>query len=503
MSENKLLTKSNYLIGLQCPKYLWITLNEDEKIPPSDVRTSHRFKEGYLIDELAKRFFPAGTDISSDDFKSSIAQTKELIAQGKLLFGAAILYDRIYSRVDILTPSAGNAWNIIEVKSSTKVKPEHLDDVSFQKHCCQKAGLRIEKCFLMHVNNEYIKQGEIDLNGFFSMEDITTEVNAVIRGIEQRIDDMFSITDSSKCPNISISKKCDAPHECPLKEYCWDFLPSGHIFELYDGGSKSLQLFEKGIHSIKDVPADTPLTARQEIQKDCQLSGKPHISNESIKAFLDTLSYPEYYLDFETFGPPIPIFNGTRPYQKIPFQFSLHIVKGQGDKPQHCYFLADSVGDPRPGFLSSLKGALKDGGSIIVYNQFFEKNILKELKETYPDYQEWIEDISGRIKDLLDIFKSFAYYHPDQGGSLSIKNVLPALVGKGYKGMEIKSGEGASLAFLEMTYGDVPEERKNKIREDLKQYCCLDTEGMLLILEKIRKLAILKEDIQMGLTDEL
>ncbi len=497
MSGNKLLTKSNYLIGLQCPKYLWIVLNEGEKITPPDLATLHKFKEGYLVDELAKRFFPTGTDIPGDDFMAGIVQTKELITQGKLLFGAAILYDRIYSRIDILTPSVDNAWNIIEVKSSTKVKPEHLDDVSFQKHCCEKAGLKIEKCFLMHVNNEYVKEGEIVPKEFFSMEDITTKVNAVTPGIEQRIDDMLSIINSSKCPNISISKKCDAPYECPLKEYCWDFLPSGHIFELYDGGSKLFQLFETGIHSIKDIPADIPLTARQEIQKDCRLSGKPHISNENIKAFLNTLSYPEYYLDFETFGPCMPIFDGTRPYQKIPFQFSLHVVKDEGDKPQHFYFLADSTDDPRLGFLSSLKDALKDkdGGSIIVYNQFFEKNILKELGISYPDYQEWIDNILGRIKDLLDIFKSFAYYHPDQGGSTSIKNVLPVLAGKGYKGMGIKSGVGASLAFLEMTYGDVPEERRNKIREDLKQYCCLDTEGMLLIVEKIRKLTILKEDI--------
>ncbi len=495
MNRNKLLTKSNYLIGLQCPKYLWIALNEGKKIPLPDAATLHKFKEGYLVDELAKKFFPQGTDILADDFTTSIIQTKELIAQDKPLFEATILHERIYSRVDILTPASDNAWNIIEVKSSTKVKPEHLDDVSFQRHCCEKAGLKIEKCFLMRVNNEYIKRGEIVPKDFFAMEDITLEVNAVTKGIEQRIDDMFGIIDSTKCPDISISEKCDEPYQCPLKEYCWDFLLPGHIFELYDGASKSFPLFEKGIHSIKDIPLDIPLTARQQIQKDCQLCGKPYISKEGIRAFLNTLRYPEQYLDFETFSLSMPIFDGTRPYQKIPFQFSLHIVKDEIDEPQHYDFLADSTNDPRLGFLSSLKDALRNDGSIIVYNQFFEKNVLKELGKAYPDYKEWIDGISGRIKDLLDVFKSFAYYHPDQRGSASIKNVSPALVGKSYKGMEIENGEHASLAFLEMAYGNIPEDRRKKIREDLKQYCHLDTEGMLLIVEKLRELTILKKDI--------
>jgi hypothetical protein len=488
MGRNKLLTKSNYLIGLQCPKYLWIKLNEEDKIPAYDAATLHKFDEGHLVDGLAKKFFPKGIDIPTEDFMVNIKKTKEFIAQGKLLFGAGILYNRIYSRLDILAPTKNDSWNIIEVKSSTKVKPEHFDDVSFQKYCCEKAGLKIGKCLLMHVNNEYIKQGEIDTNKFFSTEDITTEVDATIKGIEQRIDGMFEALDSSKCPDISISKKCDTPYECPLKECCWDFLPSGHVFELYYGGAKSFKLFEEGIYSIRDIPANVSLTDRQKIQKDCGLTGKSHISKEGIKAFLDTLSYPVYYLDFETFDPCVPIFDGTKPYQKIPFQFSLHVVQDESDKAQHYYFLADNTDDPRPKFLSSLKNVLKDNGSIVVYNQFFEKNVLKELGEAHRDYKQWTDNVSGRIKDLLDIFKSFSYYHPNQRGSASIKNVLPVLAEKSYEAMEIGDGEDASLAFLEMAYGDIADERREKIRDDLKQYCCLDTEGMLLIVKKIKEL---------------
>ena len=490
MSRNKLLTKSNYVIGLQCPKYLWTRLNEKEKIPPYDAATLHRFEEGHLVDKFSKDFFPMGTDIPTDDFRDNIKQTKELLTQRKLIFQAGILCDTVYSRIDILNPTHDDIWDIIEVKSSTKVKPEHLEDVSFQKYCCQKAGLKIGKCFLMHVNNEYIKQGEIDPKGFFGLEDITAEVNAAMLGIEQRIDTMLKIIGSEQSPDISIGKHCNNPYDCPLEECCWNFLPPGNVFELYRGGTgnKSMKLFEGGIYSIKDIPANVSLTERQIIQKECELTGKPYISEGNIKIFVDELHYPLHYLDFETFDPCIPIFDGTRPYQKIPFQFSLHIVKDEDSKAQHYYFLADGVDDPRPKFLSSLKDVLGNSGSIVVYNQVFEKTILKELGEAFPDYKAWVEDVSSRIEDLLDIFKSFDYYHPNQRGSASIKSVLPALTEISYEGMNISDGEYASLAFLEMAYGNISKEQKEKIREDLSQYCCLDTEGMLLIVKKLKEL---------------
>ncbi|MBU0534115.1 MAG: DUF2779 domain-containing protein [Candidatus Omnitrophica bacterium] len=486
--RNKLLTKSNYVIGLQCPKYLWTKLYEKEKIPPYDASTLHRFEEGHLVDKFSRDFFPAGTDIPTEDFMGNIKQTKELLAQRKLIFQAGILHDPIYSRIDILNPTHHNVWDIIEVKSSTKVKPEHLEDVSFQKYCCEKSGLKIGRCFLMHVNNEYIKQGEINPKDFFNLEDITAEVNAAMLGIEQRIDNMLKTIGSEQSPDISIGKHCNNPYECPLKGSCWNFLPPGHIFELYYGGSKSLQLFGKGIHSIKDIPANVPLTERQMIQKECESTGKPYISEINIKTFVDGLDYPLHYLDFETFDPCIPIFDGTRPYQKIPFQFSLHIVADENSKPRHYYFLADGVSDPRPKFLSSLKDVLGNSGSIIVYNQVFEKTILKELGEAFPDYKEWVGDVSDRIKDLLDVFKSFDYYHPNQRGSASIKSVLPALTQISYEGMNISDGEYASLSFLEMAYSNITKEQKDKIREDLSQYCSLDTEGMLLIVKKLKEL---------------
>ena len=212
MSSNKLLTKSNYLNGLQCPKYLWIQLYEKEKMPAYDAATLHKFEEGHSVDELARKFFPSGTNIPIEDFIGNIKQTKELLTQRKVIFQAGILCDPIYSRIDILSPSHNDAWDLIEVKGSTKAKPEHYDDVSFQKYCCEKAGLKIGKCFLMHVNNEYIKHGEIDPKGFLEMEDITAEVDATTQGIEQRIDGMLKIIASKKCPQCPYRRRQRPKH---------------------------------------------------------------------------------------------------------------------------------------------------------------------------------------------------------------------------------------------------------------------------------------------------
>ena len=488
MSRNKLLTKSNYLVGLQCPKYLWIKVNEKGKIPAPDRATLHRFDEGYSVNELAKKIFPAGTDIPIDDFTDNIRQTKELIARRKLSYEAGILCGDIYSRVDILNPASDGAWDIIEVKSSTAVKTVHIDDVSFQKHCCEKAGLKIRKCFLMHVNKNYVKQGEINPEEFLDTEDITAEVDAAMRGTEQRIDSMFKIVVSKRCLDTAIGKQCRSPYECPLKEYCWKFLPSENIFTLYYGGRKSFELFEKGIYSIKDIPADVSLTKAQKIQKECELTGEPYIHKNAFKNFLDTLKHPLYYLDFETFNPCIPIFDNARPYQNIPFQFSLHVIKDEDSEIEHYGFLADGSEDPRPELLTSLKNMLGNKGSIIVYNQAFEKNVLTELGEAFPDYKEWVDKVLNRIKDLLASFQSFAYYHPEQKGSASLKKVLPLLTGKSYEGMNISNGGDASFAFLEMACGNVSDEQRDKTNEELRAYCSLDTEGMVLIVKKAKEL---------------
>jgi hypothetical protein len=226
------------------------------------------------------------------------------------------------------------------------------------------------------------------------------------------------------------------------------------------------------------------LSKAQEIQKACDISGGAYAEKEAIHKFLAALEHPLQFLDFETFAPAIPLFDGTRPYQKIPFQYSLHVEEKLGEL-LHYSFLANGPGDPRLELLRQLKHDIRPRGSILTYNQSFEQGVLEDLARTFPEYADWIGEVVCRLSDLIIPFRNFHYYHPAQEGSASIKHVLPALVGQSYAGMNIADGEAASRAYLDMTYGNLAQAQKAQIRADLEKYCGLDTEAMVLIVKKL------------------
>lgn len=489
MKTDKLLTKRKYMHGLQCLKYLWVTFGDPNLIPEPDMIAQHRFNEKKLVRELAQKLYPDGIKIPVDDFVDNIEQTKVFIKHRKPLFDAGILANNIYSKIDILKPAGNNSWDIIEVKDALEIKAEYIPDLSFQKFCCQKAGLNIKKCFITYINKEYVRQGELAPEGIFKIEDITDKVEKDMEDIQQEIDEMFKVINTEKCPNTTIGQHCKKESdECPLRECCWEFLPLNNVFELSRGGKKSIELFNGGIYAIKNIPDGFKLTDKQHIQKKCALMNSVHISKEHIKDFLNTLQYPIYYLDFESFSTAMPRFNGARPYQQMPFQFSVHIVKDKNNEVEHRSFLADGNDDPRPKLLASLINALGGKGSIVVYYQSFEKTRLKELAEAFTEHKAWVEEILERIIDLYVPFSEFHYYNSEQKGKASIKDVLPAITGKGYKGMAISDGQEASIRYLDIAFGNVSNDQKEKTRKELEEYCCLDTEGMICIIEKLKEL---------------
>jgi hypothetical protein len=482
MSPN-FLSKSRYMNGLQCLKLLWLVYHQPEKVPGPDASTRRIFDQGHLVGELAKKLFPGGIDIPADNFKGNLDRTRQLLAARKPLFEAGFLCGGLYSRLDILNPVGRSQWDIIEVKSSTSLKRENLSDVSFQKLCAEKAGLEINRCYLAFINNQYVRQGEIDPAQFFTVQDITEEVTEAAAGIDQRIAGMFEIMAAKTCPDISIGACCSDPYDCPVT-CCWEELPENNIFSLYRGGKKCFDLFYGGILNIRDIPAQVKLNRSQEIQKWCDINQAPHIESQPLRDFLRDVSPPVHYLDFETINPAVPLFDGVRPYQQVPFQFSLHIADGLNMR--HFSFLADGPEDPRPGFLRRLKESIGPAGSIVTYNQSFEEGILKDLAQAYPGYGQWMDGVRSRLVDLYKPFQSFQFYHPQQNGSASIKHVLPALTGKGYEGMAIADGGTASQAFLDVTYGQATPEERCKVRADLEKYCGLDTEGMVWIVDKLK-----------------
>ncbi|MBM3708142.1 MAG: DUF2779 domain-containing protein [Actinobacteria bacterium] len=525
MAAKKLISKSAYLIYKQCPKYLWCYINSRESIPQPDLRTQFNFKLGHIIGELAKRRYKDGIEVGyHSDIDKNFKRTQELLKLGKPLFEAGFFYKDIYcdlySRADVLVPveklGEGNwLYDIVEVKSSASVKDINLYDMAFQKYCYQKAGLNIRKCYLMHINNQYIRGGYLDVKGLFVESEITEEVDKKCIHIKNDLKQIAKIIYNESCPEIGVGKFCDSPFNCPLKEKCWEHVDDKSIFYLYSVTEKTIKrLSECGIEFINDIPENfSGISYKQQIQIKSVKNSCAHIKREEISRYLKRFSYPVYFLDFETFASPVPLINGTRPYQNIPFQFSLHVLKKRGGRPEHYSYLASGECDPRQELLSHLNDKLGNlegiEASFVVYNQSFEKAILKELACAYPEHSDWLNSIIDRVVDLYEPFKNFHYYNADQKGSASVKKVLPALTGKSYDAMEISNGDIASLSFLsrsklwknfiasqnlnnskEVEQDELDEEKEiERVRKSLEEYCKLDTEGLIYILRELEKLA--------------
>lgn len=374
------------------------------------------------------------------------------------------------------------------MKSSTAVKDINIQDAAFQKYCYQQAGLEINRCYLMHINNKYVYKGGIDPVQLFTTVDITDEVTLEIGNIPDRVAEMVEVIKETECPAPAIGSHCKDPYDCPLTD-CWEGLPEHSVFTLYRAGKKAYDLYNSGIVQIDEIPSDYKLNEKQNIQMECINSGEPYIDVAAVRQFLATLQYPIQYLDFETIGPAIPLFDGTRPYQQVPFQFSLHVRDAPGAFLWAEAFLADGPQDPRPAFLAYLSKVVGDKGSIVVYNQSFEESILRDLGNAFPEYAKWVEGVISRMVDLLVPFREFNYYHPAQKGSASLKHVLPALTGSGYEGLVICDGGDASLAYLTMTYSDMSAEDKTATRAALLKYCGLDTEAMVRIIKRLDEIS--------------
>jgi hypothetical protein len=484
---SQLLSKSSYLNGLQCPRYIWIQFHEPERIPETDPVTQYIFDQGHEVGYLAKRLFPGGIDVPQESFMGNIEKSRELLAERKPLFEAGILAGNIYSRVDILSPSGEDKWDICEVKSSTNVKGVHIDDIAFQRYCCTQSGLSIRNCYLALINNQYVRNGEIDPEGLFNIHDVTEKVEEASVGIQDRIDGILDVINQETCPEMIIGPHCRDPYECPLTD-CWSHLPEHNVFSLYWGGKRSFAMYSNGIMTIGEITGDYKLNDKQLIQQAAVVSGEPYIDREAIREFISSLEYPLYYLDFETIGPAIPLFDGVRPYQDVPFQYSVHVVRDERSKPEHYSYLTRGTGDPRPDLLAELQNVLGDSGSIIAYNKGFEEGCLRDMAVAFPEYGDWIEQACSRLVDLLEPFRRFHYYHPAQKGSVSLKAVLPAITGKGYEDLVISDGQVASFTFLAATYGEMPEADRTQVMGNLEQYCCRDTEGMIWIVKRLTEL---------------
>ena len=492
-SQNKrpLISKSKFLWGRQCPKLLWTAYNAQDLIPAPDASLQAVFDQGHQVGALAKNLYTDGLEIKQDagDFQAVLDASRQAVAARRPLFEAAFQFNGAYARADILNPVGKNGWELIEVKSTTELKDAHLPDLALQHYVYVGAGLDIRRCALMHIHKEYVRRGPVAARQFFRQAEVTDQVKAMAGEIEKQLGEFHRIIRQRKCPKPGIGPHCDDPYTCPLHDRCWAHVPDASVFTLYRGGRKSFDLYTDGVLRLADIPDNFKLTGNQQIQRQTAISGQPHVDRAAIARFLETLKYPLWYLDFETFNPAIPLFDGVRPYQQVPFQFSLHRQDRPGGQLAHTMFLADGNGDPRLAFIQALQAAMGEKGSVVVYNASFEKSVLDACAEAMPSLKRWVTGVKQRMVDLLGPFRSFHYYHPAQQGSASIKAVMPALTRRGYEGLEIQEGGTASLKFLTAHVTPVAKAERQRVRQQLEAYCRRDTEGMIWIVDALRNLA--------------
>ena len=498
------ISKSKYLAGLQCPKLLWTQFNQRETIPGPDEAQQQIFDTGHMVGDLAKRLYPGGKEVPllfkvDGALDLTVTATRDLMKRRIPIFEASFLVDDRYCRVDILVPvpdsggdrQGGTEWDLIEVKSSTSVKDVNINDVAFQYDALTRAGVDLNRLYLMYVDTGYVRGDRFEVERFFHLEDITDRVMRVAEYVPPALNRMLD-TIAGPDPDTPIGPRCTTPYTCPLKDMCWSALPDDNVTGFYRAGALAFGLLDEGIFAIADTP-DAKLSPRQQIQKKAVITGGVQTDRKALCRWLDGLKYPLYHLDFETMNPAIPPLTGTRPYQRIPFQFSLHIQHEPGARPEHVEYLAtwnnDPLpGDPRPGLVDALR-AIGPDGTVLAWNMSFEKSVLKDLAEMFPAEAERLADLVERIDDLIIPFRAFWVYHPRQKGSCSLKAVLPALTDFDYDGLTINDGNQAARQYQQALYGNVAADERALIFNNLRDYCKLDTMAMVEILRRLEKLA--------------
>lgn len=484
------ISKSKFVAGCQCVKRLYWQVHEPELAAEPNSAAHAIMEQGREVGLLARQLFPGGVEVGNQgSLDQAILATRELVANAAVpaIFEGVFQHDGVLVRVDVLHRRRDGRWRLIEVKSSTSVKEEHLDDVGIQYRVVSRSGLDVGSACLAHVNRSFVfRGGNVDPWRFFRIRNVTRQVERLQPKLTFQLRSQFTVLSMPKAPDIPPGRQCNDPVTCEFFDRC--NLPRlsdhiGHLPRLHASAEEALE--ELGVQSIHDIPEDFPLSLPQRRACTSVQTGEPWYDIEELKTELSTLKYPIYYMDFETINPCVPRFPGMNPYDQLPFQFSVHSRMEPGVKLEHFEFLAKDASDPRCQFVESLCDALGENGSIVVYNAGFESQRLAELASWLPEFAERIRKIRGRLWDLLPVVRN-RVYHPAFAGSYSLKAVLPALVPEmTYDGMAVANGQDAGLAWESLVRGNLDVAEREKTRKWLLDYCGQDTLALVRLLDEL------------------
>ncbi len=525
------LSKSRYTAYCQCPKLLWLKVNKPDEAT-ENAAVEARFEQGNNVGDLAMGLFGDFKEAHAEksdgrlDLAAMASQTRQWLEEGvENICEASFTYERNrvlenlfsdsdrplvtawkeshYCAVDILRKN-GDGWDIYEVKSSsfpecdgeeTRLE-KYAPDIAYQKWVLTQCGVKVINTYLVCLNSDYVRQGELDLQKLFVIIDMKALVEKEYSKVHTQVSRASSLLNSDTEPSAELSENCMKPYACAFWDYCKQLhnVPQDKptVFDLYRMNfKKKLEHYEAGNQTFEEL-RNEKLTDKQQMQVECTLNHTEHIDREGIRDFLSQLSYPLYFLDFETLQQAVPQYDGQRPYQQITFQYSLHIKESADAPYQHKEFLAPSDGtDPRRALAEQLCRDIPMDVCTLAYNKGFECGRIKELATLYPDLAAHLLNIRDHIQDLLVPFQNGCYYVPAMGGSFSIKSVLPALFpdepSLNYHNLDERCQNGGDAMSIFPRIKDMPPAEAAASCEALLRYCELDTWAMVKVWEKLKE----------------
>ncbi len=482
------ISKSKFTTGLQCHKKLWWTYHErdaPELVP--DAAKQGIFDTGHRVGELAQEHYPGGTLVELDfqdrgGIDKALAQTRELLDAGvTTIYEASFRENGVFVAIDILHQVDGE-WVIGEVKSTLSTKPQHITDAAVQAWVARAAGIDVRRIEIVHLNREHRHP---DVNPLFVADDITEEAEAFLPSIEGLVAEQIEMLEAG-LPDVDIGDHCSQPYDCDFKGRCWPELPANHVSQLYRIGKGASALEEAGYETIDQIPEGHKLSTINQRLRRAVLDGGT-VVEPGLREVLDEIEGPVAYLDFETIMPALPIWKGCRPYQQITVQFSVHQRTDAGVK--HVEYLADGADDPREALARALIEATDGFPSVLAYHVSFERKRIEELSEEFPNLKVELCALADRLIDLLPIVRA-NIGHPDFGGSFSLKAVAPALLERGYEGMEVADGGTAAALLKGLLLDPYSLDRDlDELRKDLLAYCERDTQVLVELHDLLEKLA--------------
>jgi len=479
------LSKSKILSGNQCLKRLYLEKNRPELMKISDA-AERQFASGHKVGAAAQTLWPKGHLIAhNQELAEALKETRDLISvkEKTTLFEATFEADGVLVRNDILEYAAKGA-RLVEVKASTSLKDYHLLDVAVQVWVLQKTGVNLKRIELAHINTDFVYQGDGDYAGLFTFVDVSYGIQDDLRTVPDLVARLRKMLKGSE-PDIGIGPHCHDPYECPFLGYCTPPQPNYPVSLLPGRRAIVDALLAEGYQDLRDVPEGRLTDAKHQRIWRATMAGKPELST-GAKKILDELGYPRYYMDFETVNPAVPIWKGTHPYERLPFQWSCEFESADGTL-KHNEFLDTSGNAPMQDFSRTLLECMGKKGPIFVYNASFEKSVLAALAKRFPLFKKGINGLIKRIVDLLPITRDH-YYHPDMQGSWSIKYVLPTIaphLDYGNLG-DVQDSGGAPAAYTEILDHTTPETRRESLIADLRRYCERDTVAMVELVRFLR-----------------